>query len=288
MNDELVSSIITTHNRVDLLPRAIDSVLSQSYANVECIVVDDASDDDTMSYCQQRHDIVYVRLEKEDSRGGNHARNVGISVANGTLIAFLDDDDYWLPDKIRKQVELMAGHPDRMVYCRRKIEVVDGDSVGYVDDYLCEKNKGDMRNRILYTFPTVTSCILMSKDAIEKIGCFDENLRFWQETEMLIRLAQHVDFSYVDEPLVIYRLDKNDGSRLSNKFFEWRKCVGYIKNKHSELYGRLSCREKLLYLSHVYSDAVNRAKACGLTFRYVLYSVMLLPLRVVRKIDTIL
>lgn len=288
MSCDLVSAIITTHNRVDLLPRAIDSVLSQSYSNIECVVVDDASDDDTMSYCQQRQDIVYVRLEKENSRGGNHARNVGIGVAKGELIAFLDDDDYWLPDKIKKQVEIMDVHPDRMVYCRRKIEIVDGESVDYMDDYLCEKNKGDMRNRILYTFPTVTSCILLSRDAIEKIGCFDENLRFWQESEMLIRLAQHVDFCYVDEPLVVYRLDKSDGSRLSNKFFEWRKSVEYIKNKHSELYDRLSCKEKLLVLSHVYSDAANRAKACGLTFRYVLYSVMLLPLRVVRKIDTIL
>ena len=91
--NQLVSAIITTHNRLDLLPRAIDSVLSQSYKNIECVVVDDASTDETQNYCLNRSDIVYVRIEKEDSKGGNFARNQGILAAKGEILAFLDDDD---------------------------------------------------------------------------------------------------------------------------------------------------------------------------------------------------
>lgn len=284
----LVSAIITTHNRLDLLPRAIDSVLSQSYQNIECIVVDDASTDDTQSYCLNRSDIIYIRIDKADSKGGNYARNKGISAANGEVVAFLDDDDYWVSDKIEKQIRLLGDRKDLMVFCGRKIEQVDGDSIDYVDDLPQRKSRGDMKRRILYTFPTVTSCIMVPKETMEKIGCFDENLKFWQESEMLIRLAQIAQFEYVDEPLVVYRLDKNDTNRLSNKFFDWKKSVAYIRGKHKTLYNQLSLKERVLYGAHLYSDAANRARMCGLKLRYYGYRIMLVPLRVVRKIDAIL
>mgnify|MGYP003288576104 CR=1 FL=1 len=286
--NQLVSAIITTHNRFALLPRAIESVLSQSYKNIECIVVDDASTDDTQNYCSNRSDIVYVRIEKKDSMGGNYARNKGISVAKGDLLAFLDDDDYWVKDKIEKQIQLLGSRKDLMVFCGRKIEIVNGDSVDYVADLPHHKSKGDMRHRILYTFPTVTSCIMVNKEMVEKIGCFDENLRYWQESEMLIRLAQIIQFEYVNEPLVVYRSDKNDTNRLSNKFYDWKKCVAYIRKKHNTLYNQLSFKESLLYRTHFYSDAANRARMCGMKFRYLMYFLMLIPLRIVRKIDSAL
>ena len=176
--NQLVSAIITTHNRLDLLPRAIDSVLSQSYKNIECVVVDDASTDETQNYCLNRSDIVYVRIEKEDSKGGNFARNQGILAAKGEILAFLDDDDYWVEDKVEKQIQLIGDRKDLMVFCGRKIEIINGNSVENIDDLPQRKCKGDMSRRILYTFPTVTSCIMMYKETIEKIGLFDDNLRF--------------------------------------------------------------------------------------------------------------
>lgn len=286
--NQLVSAIITTHNRLDLLPRAIESVLSQSYQNIECIVVDDASTDDTQKYCSNRSDIVYVRIEEEESKGGNYARNKGIAAAQGEVVAFLDDDDYWVKDKVEKQIKLLGDQENLMVFCGRKIELVNGGTIDYLDDMPQRKSRGDMKRRILYTFPTVTSCIMVHKGAIEKVGCFDDNLKFWQESEMLIRLAQIAQFEYVNEPLVVYRLDKNDTNRLSNKFFDWKKSVAYIREKHKALYGQLSFKERVLYGAHLYSDAANRARMCGLKLRYWGYRLMLIPLRVVRKIDAIL
>lgn len=112
--EPLVSVIVPTRNRASLLSRALDSVLRQAFDNIELIVVDDASDDDTSlvidSYRQRFSKFQYIR--NETRHGGAEARNIGISRANGEFIAFLDDDDEWLPGKTSKQLELFARSPD--------------------------------------------------------------------------------------------------------------------------------------------------------------------------------
>ena len=105
--EPLVSAIITTHNRKKMVGRAIESVLCQTYKNLECIVVDDASDESAESVCKS-YPVHYIYIPKEESTGGNHARNVGIMKAKGKYVAFLDDDDYWLPTKIEKQVAYLG------------------------------------------------------------------------------------------------------------------------------------------------------------------------------------
>ena len=106
----LVSAIITTHNRVDLLPRALDSVIAQSYPNMEIIVVDDGSVDETSELIKKYQREVPIRyVQIEQSVGAPRARNKGIEVAQGEFIAGLDDDDKWHEDRIR---ELMAAYSD--------------------------------------------------------------------------------------------------------------------------------------------------------------------------------
>lgn len=92
---QLVSAIITTHNRAELLTRAIESALGQTYREIEVIVVDDASTDNTREVCE-KYPIHYIHIPKAESRGGNYARNLGIRAVKGEYCAFLDDDDYWL------------------------------------------------------------------------------------------------------------------------------------------------------------------------------------------------
>ena len=262
----LVSCVITTHNRIDLLPRAIDSVLKQTYSNLECIVVSDNSSDGTVEYCQGRVGIRFINITLDESRGGNYARNVGIRSSNGEYVAFLDDDDYWLPTKIEKQVSLIDEKNCDLVYCGRSIESVGPDgSVSFFDTLPDRNNTGDMRKKVLLTIATTTtSAILLRKSALFDIGLFDENLKFWQEYEMLIRMAQRSPFYYVNEALIVYRVDRKDKNRLTNKYYEWLSTARYIRRKHIKLYRHLTLGEYKLYRLMFHDDAIARAETCGL------------------------
>ncbi len=279
---QLVSAIITTHNRKELLSRAINSVLNQTYKNIECIVIDDASSDGTNELCQNSK-ITYIYIPSNESRGGNYARNLGIKAASGKYCAFLDDDDYWLPTKIEKQVSLIEQMNCEMVYCGCRQEIINTNIVRYRDvmpiSYLC----GDMQKKILQNICTTTTNMLVRKQALLDVGLFDENLRFWQEYELTIRLAQRSPFYFVNEPLSVYRIDKKDKNRLTNKYLEWREAVNYIHKKHAVLYENLSIIEKYNSQSLIWNDASKRCRLSGLYVRAVFFYILSLPCRLKNK-----
>lgn len=256
----LVSAIITTHNRLPLLQRAIQSVLTQTYQNMECIVVSDACDDGTEEYCSKRKDIKFVAISKLESKGGNYARNLGIKISKGKYVAFLDDDDYWLPTKIEKQVKLAEEKNCGFIYCQRCIEQITDGKTTYFEEESNSINTGDVSKKVLQSIFTTTSCILVKKDILLGNTLFDETLKFWQETELSIRIAQKTSFYCVPEFLIIYRVNTKDKNRLTNKFTPWLESVQYIFNKHKKLYKNLTQIEFLRYLALVWNDASYRAK----------------------------
>ncbi len=148
VGEPLVSAIVPTYNRANLLYRAIESVIKQSYPNLEIIVVDDASDDNTQEVINgiSDHRLRYIRHQK--NLGGAASRNTGIDAATGEYIAFLDSDDVWLPQKIEAQLAAIENHPhaDRVVsYTQFQIEQDDKiyikptrgiDEIEAVADYL--------------------------------------------------------------------------------------------------------------------------------------------------------
>ncbi len=260
-----VSAIITTHNRLPLLKRAIDSVFGQTYQNIECIVVSDNSVDGTVDYCRHLDGIHFIDIPASESKGGNYARNLGIKAAKGEFIAFLDDDDYWLPDKIERQMEVVQKMNCGFVYCGRKLEIVSSNgTVTFQDELPDIKNRGNMSKRVLYEICTTTSSILVSKDILNAVGLFDETLRFWQEYELCIRLAQITNFYFVPNTLIVYRVDVSDKGRLTNKYYEWWDAVDYIRKKHCKLYSKLSLFERRKSMLLVYKDAYGRAMNSGL------------------------
>lgn len=284
--NQLVSVIITTHNRQELLSRAIESVLLQSYQNIECIVVDDASEDGTKEYCESIECINYVRISKDESKGGNYARNLGIKNALGEYIAFLDDDDYWLPEKIEKQINLLIEKQCSLVFCGRKLEYVkENREISYREDLPKPEYKGDLSTEILMSICTTTSAIFVKRDMLFEVGLFDENLKFWQEYELSIRLAQKTFFYFVNEPLVVYRVDLNDSQRLTNKYYEWMEAVGYIKGKHHKLYNRLTFFQRVRCKRLISNDAVVRCKNSGMLCRSVFYRIFSLFLKCILIFD---
>ena len=196
----LVSVIIPTFNRVKLVPRAIKSILGQSYANFECIVVDDASTDDTKKVVNSIKDERIIYLRHQENRHASAARNTGIKIARGEFIAFLDDDDEWLPEKLEKQVTLILQLPLKvgMVYCWMNY---------YENEKLINEHHPTIKGSV---FPMVLDeqrlggcpTLLIRKEVLAKIGEFDESIRRGNDGDLVRRICNKYEVDYVPEVLV--------------------------------------------------------------------------------------
>ena len=285
---KLVSAVIITHNRKQLVMRAVESVLEQTYSNVECIVVDDASTDGTNELFADNNEVQYIYIPQSDSRGGNHARNVGIAAAKGEYVAFLDDDDYWLPTKIEKQVSLIKEKNCEVVYCGMRPEFITPDGNVRFEEWLpIEGGEGDLRGEILTKIFTVTSALLIKKSILLQIGGFDEKLRYWQEYELLIRLAQETLIYAVQECLFVYRIDECDNQRLTNKYMSWKFSVHSVHKKHRRLYKRLPIVKQIDAIRMYHSEAYNRAKKNNLKTYCIKHKLVCYLLKRVRYIISV-
>lgn len=259
-----VSCVIITHNRIDYLKRAVDSVINQTYKNIELFVVDDASDDGTEIYGEKlcKTGVNYIRIEKEDSKGGNHARNVGINASTGDYVAFLDDDDYWLPDKIEQQVKYANEHPDiGMIYGGLAYEF-DHKILNYKSlpnpDY-----QGDLIKKELFISPFASTITLFVKRSIlQEIGGFDENMRYWQEYELEIRLMQKTLVGFIPD-IVAVANRRGTVKRLTSQYDNWEKSVSYLNEKHRVLFDSLSEPMKKRKQEYYYREAAYRVSAVG-------------------------
>lgn len=278
-----VSVVITTKNRHAVLKNAIQSVLSQTVKDVECIVVDDASVDETQSIYERDSRIRYVRIETGNSRGGNYARNQGLAVATGDVVSFLDDDDVWLPTKLEKQLQLLNEHPESVIFCGRKFKKVSSEGEKIKIGIPSAKFSGNISRLIRTTYVTSTSCLLFPKRLLEKVGNFDEKLTFWQEYELTIRLAQIAEFYFVPEVLVICMDEVNDKARVSNKVLNWKENTSYIRKKHYELYDELSFMENWAYHATLARDAFRRHLRAGCRVKAFGYGVIRLFVEYIPK-----
>ena len=260
MEEKLVSAVIITHNRKELVLKAIDSVMKQTYTNIEVIVVDDASDDGTKEILSKESEKIgfrYIYIPKEESKGGNHARNVGIQAAVGEYIAFLDDDDEWLPEKTSLQVDFLNKNVDcEMVHCGKLYEY----NFSKIKKSDIEKiPEGNFRKKIFSRIAFTTSCLMVRKDFFKKVGLFDEQLKFWQEYEFAIRACQLSDIGAVHRHLVLYRIIQKDKNRLTNKVVGWEEAVRYIEKKHEGLLKQLTSEQMKAHKIMVAKDGVLRA-----------------------------
>lgn len=244
--EPLVSAIITTHNRCELLQRAIESVLRQSYKNIECIVVDDASEDNTKGICE-KYNVRYVYIPKNESHGGNYARNLGIKAAKGEYCAFLDDDDYWLDTKIEKQYELAIKKKSDLVYCHKIHEYVSNGRIMKSVPINDPTPEGNLKSKIFCHYITNTSCLFASKKALFKVGLFDENLLKWQEYDLMIRMAAMTDIYCVNECLCVYTVNRSDANRISNDANRVAVTVDYFRDKYKTAIDDLSLKDRVCF-----------------------------------------
>lgn len=199
----LVSVIIPTYNRAVLLPRALESVLEQTFEDFEVLVVDDASTDDTPMVMDAYHTDARVRyLRQSENRGVSAARNRGLREARGELIAFLDSDDEWMPHKIEQQVARYKELSDDAGLIYTGFETVrdNGSTTTHAPDvsgdlfsYLLERN---------FIYPT--SGMMTRRQVVSEVGYFDEKMPANEDWDYYVRIAREYKIEYVDEVLMRY------------------------------------------------------------------------------------
>ena len=203
----LVSVIIPTFNRSEKVVRAVKSVLNQSYVNLECIVIDDSSTDDTVDqlYAVKATDHRLIIIVHDNNQHASAARNTGISAASGSLIAFLDDDDVWLESKLLNQVDVISRASDDvgLVYCW--YDIFDGhDKVGSRKPEL----EGNLFDELLVGQPLGNaSTLLVKNQVIKKSGGFDINLPRGNDGDFIRRVTKYYKVAVVKEVLVHYHIE---------------------------------------------------------------------------------
>jgi len=233
----LVSVIIPTYRRADMLPRAIDSVLGQSYKNVQVVVIDDNNPDTefrkTTATMMQKYagnvKVKYVCHER--NMNGSVARNTGIQNADGEIIAFLDDDDEYYPDKIQIQVEYLLSHPAYCaVYC-------GWDREGCV----VPEKEGDLSFELLSgTNLIYTNVIMMWKKEAVECGGWDETFMRHQEAAFMLRYFKTGQKIGVVKQVLV-KFDTSDRSNAANPQNNEKQMDHYLSSYMDMI---LACEKK--------------------------------------------
>ncbi len=198
--DPLVSVIIPTYNRGWCLNEAVDSVFSQTYERYELIVVDDGSEDDTGKCLSRYKDITVIT---QHNRGVSAARNRGIASSKGELIAFLDSDDLWLPEKLSVQVAFFQANPEALVCQTQETWSRNGRRIHPKNRH--RKQSGNFFERSLGLCLVSPSAVMIRKRLFETVGVFDENLPACEDYDLWLRVGVSIPIFLIDEPLVIKR-----------------------------------------------------------------------------------
>ena len=268
-----VSVVIPAFNRGQYISCAIKSVLQQTYRDIEIIVCDDGSTDNTaevVKSIQIEADLPIILEVLPQNYGVSAARNRGIFLARGEYIAFLDSDDSWKPEKIEKQVTFLDTNSDFIgVACGVEfVNIYDSSKKIWEQNYELSES-----NEIFYMFYrcyVITSSILVKKDAIILAGLFDIRLKISEDRDLFWRLPRIGRIGFLKDPLVNYlKHDSNISKEMSNVTGEIylpvvKKSVFYYKDKLTENEMR-----KILSMAHLvaaYDSLAGNKKYLGIWY----------------------
>ncbi len=275
----LVSVVIPAFNVAWCVEKAIDSALAQTHPAVEVIVVDDGSSDDTPRVLASYGDR--IRGLQQPNGGMSNARNAGIRAAQGEYIAFLDADDWWLPEKLERQLQLMLADPT-LGFTSAAALVVD-DKGNVLNHWNCPGIEGNQLEYLFQHHAAVAggcSSVMMRKNLFDQVALFDETLHGFEDPDLWIRLSAVTGYSCVNEPMVMVL--RREGS-VSRNLRSMRAAAirSMHKNRHllpPEKQGAFwrNC------LAGVYADyamGAFRAGKRGAALRDALHTLALAPLQ---------
>jgi glycosyltransferase involved in cell wall biosynthesis len=249
-----VSIVIATRNYGRYLAGAIRSVLDQSFTDLEVIVVDDGSTDDTPAVVRPFLADSRVQYLRTDGLGQPRAKNLGIQQARGPLVAFLDGDDEWLPTKLERQLPRFSDPAVGVVYSRRTLMDAAGRELSAPPATLAH---GHICDTLLVQNPVCFSSAVVRRSVFEAVGLFDPTLPLAIDYDLWLRVAPHFAFDYVDEPLVRYRTGH---ANLSSRIVE--RIAGVLAILRRSLVRRRNAET---------ADSVAQGEAWGSTCRTMGY-----------------
>lgn len=218
-----VSAVIPTYNRAHLVGQSIESVLNQTYKDLEVLIVDDGSTDNTYDVVKpylERPEVRYLRHEQR--KGQQAARNTGIKNSRGEYVAFLDSDDTWIPQKIDLQLSAINSKGAKCIsYTGMWIVDTDGTKTNYLKRY-----NGYVYRQMLERSGPSYCCLLVPIECLRQIGFLDESTEAYTDWDTCITLSKLYEFITVDEPCTISRANLPDSvTKNTVKAFAYQRII---------------------------------------------------------------
>lgn len=235
----LVSVIVTTFNRKDYLKETVDSILNQTYKNFELIVVDNFSDYDFFSHIKSFNDSRISAYQNKNNGIIAVNRNFGIKKSEGEYIAFCDDDDLWLPQKLEKQINKLNKTEDGMVYTMQKHFGETSIFSNYYGIGPLPFKQNTSTDALLRVNCIPNSTVMVKKSLLDQIGYFDERRSFIgiEDNDFWIRVSKVATIGYIPKVFVLHRNHKDGIYLNSTSIYEGKK---ELFKKHGVQYNHLS------------------------------------------------
>ncbi|MCL8608219.1 glycosyltransferase family 2 protein [Proteus mirabilis] len=273
-NKYSVSVVVTTKNRKLFLIRAISSIINQSLPPIEIIIIDDNSEINEkisiteLTPLKNINNISIVIEYNTKSMGGNYSRNKGVELSVGNIIMFLDDDDYWLPDKIKDQINVFKSNSNiGLVYTGKNF--VYSNNL----DSIIRKSKENINNKNNIwkgNFPGSTSGVAVTRKCFEIANKFDENLNSLQDYDLWIRIIKITKVTWDKKYNLIYTIHNSHNLQISSDVNKHINSINYLKMKYSDEISNLDLKTKRIFLSRM-EHIVARAYRRNNDFRFLKY-----------------
>lgn len=254
-----VSVIISTYNRADRLPKAIDSLLRQTRVPDEIIVVDDGSTDNTPEVLAQYGPP--VTKIRQDNQGPAAGRNTGLRAATGDLIAFLDSDDVLTTGSIEKRALLLESDPSYgVVYSNVMMTDLVGRSLGlFTEAFPGVRPSGNVFFQIAQNHLMAVHGFMFRRSCLDEVGLFDESLRSSEDYDFWVRMACHYSFLFLDEPLAHYRVHDSmmTVGQPSDRWADYQRVMQRVRAMPA--FQQLSSQQKsVVYCKHGIASMLGR------------------------------
>lgn len=247
MSQPLVSVLLSVFNGERTLNRALTSIAQQTYRPLEIIVVDDASTDTSLArlaaWSKAHPQLSVISLRHDQNLGLTRSLMRALAAARGELIARLDADDWWIPDKLTKQVEYLAAHPECGLVGSWYVNVRPGDQ----RLIRLPTNHRDIQRTIFWRNPFGHSCVLLRRPLLDRVGGYDTALRYGQDRDLWFRLLPVTTMHNLPEPLC-YRTVDPAISTTNQRAQAWQQCQTihkYIRRYRASPLNYLSLLEPL-------------------------------------------